>query len=382
CTAPQVFNTATNTCGTPPPPCVAGAGDLNGAYYTTGCVNGCEHFAQGSGIYTTASNGEQFYYLSLRENTGQTCASDGLSKASIDGDAKAAIAQAEATAQNLLDAQLAARAAENQAANQAKLDAAAAAGAAANAAQRAADTAAAVAAAAKDKATRDANAASAAAAYAASVSSNPDSTQSERDNANASASAAAGLSSISGSVSDSASAASTAANAAASSAAGASAAASNNPTQADKPKSLCETNPKIAACQIPGVDAGYCNNGTLSGFSCSGDGIACALLRGAAFRDCKIQKDQDKYLHYFNGAATNGAIPSNGLLTNSRNINITSLNNSTPFGRSCPPDVNFAVAGHTITMPVSDWCPYLALVGDVFLALAYLWAARTLVGAV
>lgn len=390
-----------HTCTAPPPPSCTSGTEVSSGFYPFGsnpsgsfplstCTAGCvAAFAGNWPAGRSCENGTCTYYGEGGfYNTGATCTNQPATPLSVSAIPKTTdeqnMAAATAAADLAAKAALDARTAANQAANQAKLDAVAAKGSAANAAQRVADTASAVAAAAAAKAAQAALDAASTEATRVAVMGDSNSTQSQKDAATSAASAAAAASSAAGadSGSKSADAGSKAADAA--SKAGEAAKAAADKVESDPPKSLCESHPHIAACQVNGVNAGFCFEGDLRGFTCNGDAIQCATIQFSAKVDCRQTKDQDKYLTLFNANAANavGASPVNSVLASGENINITDLNHSTPFGRECPPDVEFSIGGTMITLPISDWCPYMALVGDVFLALAYLWAARTLVGAV
>jgi hypothetical protein len=146
----------------------------------------------------------------------------------------------------------------------------------------------------------------------------------------------------------------------------------------------CAEKPNAEVCNGEGTGSknsygGVCNpDGTVQ-ITCDGDAIQCAIAKESAELNC-LHKPTSELTDAFN-AAKNPLSDNPALMANRTVVNVPdALDDSTPFGASCPDDMFFTIAGHQITLPISTWCPYLAWVGNVFLALAYLYGARSLVG--
>lgn len=147
----------------------------------------------------------------------------------------------------------------------------------------------------------------------------------------------------------------------------------------------CAENPNAQLCNGDGTGSknsfnGNCKPDGTAEVVCDGDAIQCAIAKQSAEINCKFQPDQLS-IDAFNVAKLEGDSHSPANVANRTVIDIpTALDDSTPFSATCPEDMFFTLAGHQIRLPISNWCPYLAWVGNVFLALAYLYGARALIG--
>jgi hypothetical protein len=395
CTAPLVRNQTTGVCGSPP--CVSG--DVTGSGYFDGgtnpattsispvaCSSGCTTIF--SGVYPSkrSYDGVNFHYYGLGQYTkdGTSCTAGasqtvGVSTVPV-SPADAAIIANEAASAAYLAAQLEIRRLAGEAANQAKLDAAAAAGTAANNAQRAADNAQAV----KDLAALTASQAAAAAALDAAsadaTNASTTATAEEKAAATAKAAASAATSSTAAVNAGASTAAATSAGTAAATAAGTAAAAVTNTTQPDPPKSLCETNPNIAACKIPSVDAGFCFNGNLTGFTCSGDAIQCSIAKASANAECFKEKTDATVTSLSTTGesvlAGTASLGGTDTFTTPTQISIGSLDTTATLSKGCLADQHFVINGIDINLPLSKLCEGLQTAGKIVLAFAYMIAAR------
>jgi hypothetical protein len=273
----------------------------------------------------------------------------------------------------------AAKAAEQKAADDAKA-AQAKADAAAKAAQDKADAAAA---AADAKSKSDAAAAAAAAAKAAQDKADADAAAAAADENNASATPEQKASSAAASSASSAAAATSAAAAAASAAdaaaaVGAAAAAMKDEQQPE----FCEIHPSSIICKNSSINAGYCNVGKSTGFTCDGDAIQCAIAKEQQAANCKFYETDDSLTAKYNEALNDNLANNPSLPQNAHEINLpTSLDASSPYAGQCNPDLVIAFNGDSITIPFSKWCDILASLGYLFLAMAYMSAAYILGGA-
>lgn len=336
---PQGQEFGTTSCVPAAPPCPAGEGSMNGAFYSGSCINGCEK----------EWNGQQFEMLGVRyygylANTGSSCATSANSMQGAWDSAKAAKEASDAAAK-------AAKAAADKAAADAK-----------NAADKAASAAAAKAAEAAKQAAEDAEkTAQESKDAAAKAGSDPNATQAQKDAANSKA------------ASDAAEAA--AKNEAAATAVGNAAAAQKSETP-EKVKDFCETNPNSMICKNSQINIGSCNKGSPIGFQCDGDAIFCGIAKSQLMSYCASQEKDDALVTSYDTMKTENGSKSPSNSANIGNINLpTSLNASSPYGAQCNPDVTVLVASSTVTLPFSAWCPYLMALGYLFLSMAYISGA-------
>jgi hypothetical protein len=385
CVAPQVFDTQTNTCGSPPPPpCNAGdvvssgfydmGKDPNAVFPATACENGCNVVFDGISPATQSEQGDGMHYYAKGDYTksGLTCSSGSPSPSAFPKTPPSVDEQARAEAEANAKAAAAAKAAADAAAaaDKAAADKAAAAAAASDAYAKkvAADKAAAAAKAAAD-------AAATAAALAAATAADPNSTQAEKDSTAAASTAAAAAAST-------AAAAETTATQTASTAAGAAAATAKDDAP-EKQKDFCETNSHLQVCKNSSINDGFCSNGQLTGFSCSGDAVNCNQAETLARQYCATTQTDTSLIQKYNEALNDNGSLNPASLQNRTIINLpTSLDASSPFSASCNEDITISVGSSTVTLPFSAWCGVLENLGYLFLACAYITAALILGGAV
>lgn len=350
CTAPQIEDPVSHLCVAPP--CIAND-PPTGYLATNSCLNGCAHVWSGQMVEI----GKVKYYGYLGK-TGATCATGNgtglFTKSEVDAAMNAADAQAiadAAAAKAALDAKNAAakaKAEADAAASKAASDAAAKAEAEAVAAKAASDAAAA-------KAAADAAAAS------------PDANQSAAD---AAAKAA-----------DAATKAAEASQAAADAAAKAGSATGSAMDVPEAPE-FCTLHPTSIICKNSSVNAGSCSGGQSSGFSCSGDAIQCQIAKEQQEANCKFYQSDDALTQSYNDLKSS-EITNPTLSANIPIVNVqSSLDASSSIAAGCPVNKSFPFMGHQISIPISMLCPYLEMLGYVFLALSYIAAARILGGSV
>jgi hypothetical protein len=344
CVAPQVFDTQTNTCGSPPPPpCNAGdvvssgfydmGKDPNAVFPATACENGCNVVFDGISPATQSEQGDGMHYYAKGDYTksGLTCSSGSPSPSAFPKTPPSVDEQARAEAEANAKAAAAAKAA--------------------------------------------ADAAATAAALAAATAADPNSTQAEKDSTAAASTAAAAAAST-------AAAAETTATQTASTAAGAAAATAKDDAP-EKQKDFCETNSHLQVCKNSSINDGFCSNGQLTGFSCSGDAVNCNQAETLARQYCATTQTDTSLIQKYNEALNDNGSLNPASLQNRTIINLpTSLDASSPFSASCNEDITISVGSSTVTLPFSAWCGVLENLGYLFLACAYITAALILGGAV
>lgn len=147
--------------------------------------------------------------------------------------------------------------------------------------------------------------------------------------------------------------------------------------QQDK-RGFCEENPTLQICK----DSSFSGSCTGS-FTCNGDAIQCAIAKEQHTRNCKFfEEDADMNSEFETMKAGENNNPAD--VENREIVDVQSQLNESSEGiaSSCPVDVNFSVSGHTFTLPMSEYCDVLTMLGYISLALAYGVAARILAGSV
>ncbi len=115
----------------------------------------------------------------------------------------------------------------------------------------------------------------------------------------------------------------------------------------------------------------------MSGFACEGDAIQCAIAREQYARNCKLFDDTSAESDLYNankGKTGNqtGDLPGNETISLSGRIDT-----SDPLGGGgCIGDLNVTVWGQAVTLPLSNVCQYLAMLGNILVAVSMLMAAR------
>jgi len=145
--------------------------------------------------------------------------------------------------------------------------------------------------------------------------------------------------------------------------------------------SYCAENPTAAQCKAA-TDSDI--SGACDAVACKGDAIQCAMAKEQARRNCEWFKENADWKAK-GEALTNGTdTTANPAEENNRTIvNLpTALDASSPIAASGIQDRSFSVFGRSFTLRLSELNPYLAVVGYVFMALAYMAAGRILAGAV
>lgn len=159
---------------------------------------------------------------------------------------------------------------------------------------------------------------------------------------------------------------------AAANAAGSAAAAAANPTP-----DFCANHPTSSVCVNPSqIGSGVCSGGFLSGFTCSGDAIQCAIAQQAQQARCaELMTDTTTDL---GGQLINGTAPSTGTdpFANPTSVAIGSLDTTSFLPKGCLADMNFTIVGKNIVLPLSRLCEGLQTAGKIVLAFAYMIAAR------
>lgn len=144
---------------------------------------------------------------------------------------------------------------------------------------------------------------------------------------------------------------------------------------------FCKSNPTNALC---GGGGGGGNSDTwggscMSGFQCTGDAPLCAAAQGVWQQKCALidgptSPTTEQQLF---AAAKAGNAASSTLGTDNVEVGPSNFDSSNALGvaAQCLTDVVIVVWGKSVTLPFSTVCPYLAIMGSILLAVAWLMAA-------
>ncbi len=121
--------------------------------------------------------------------------------------------------------------------------------------------------------------------------------------------------------------------------------------------------------------AGSC----ISGFTCKGDAIQCAIAREQHIRNCKLfdtESDESKLYEKDKDKKGNQTKDLEG--NKEEDISSKIKTSSAIGGGSCIANKQFTVMGVSFTIPFNEVCPYLRAAGDALVAVAFLIAMRIL----
>lgn len=138
-------------------------------------------------------------------------------------------------------------------------------------------------------------------------------------------------------------------------------------------KGFCEENPNSPQCKESSF-GGSCQ----ANFTCDGDAIQCSIAREQHIRNCKLFDDPSDESRLYdaerakdpNRNVTDGLPGNESLAFGSDRFDSTALLGA----GSCVSDLSIDVLGKTVSLPVSQVCPYVAWLRTILLALgALLW---------
>lgn len=117
-----------------------------------------------------------------------------------------------------------------------------------------------------------------------------------------------------------------------------------------------------------------------AGFSCEGDAVQCAIARDQHIRACQFyDTTTDLSTLGANAVAAAASQPAGhpGLTPETVDLSLSDRINQSPLfgGTTCPSDVTATMLGQTVTLPFSDLCGYLNLMGTAGVLAALLAAA-------
>lgn len=143
---------------------------------------------------------------------------------------------------------------------------------------------------------------------------------------------------------------------------------------------LCKKNPKLYICSGPGEGEKSSWGGSCSaGFQCKGDAIQCAMARDQHQRNCQAFEPQGTAEEGEYAAGKDKTGNQTGDNPNNEDINAaTTLDTSDALGGggSGLQDLTVTVVGKSVTLPFSQINPYLAILGNLLVAVSFLLAFR------
>lgn len=117
--------------------------------------------------------------------------------------------------------------------------------------------------------------------------------------------------------------------------------------------------------------------GACGGFTCDGDAIQCAIAKEQHRRACKLFDDKSPESELYaaekgkEGAQTENLPGNRNETLQGRISTVDALG-----GGQCIRDLNITVMGQGVTLPMSEICPTLGIIGNIMVAVAFLAAIR------
>lgn len=140
-------------------------------------------------------------------------------------------------------------------------------------------------------------------------------------------------------------------------------------TKTESKADFCRDNPKSSQCQEGGKFTGSCTGN----FTCTGDAVQCALTKEVHLQNCKMNKETPESQLY---EQSKDAEPDLGE-EETVNVGPGDFSTTPVLGAgACISNRTITVMGSAIEIPFSDLCQYLAMLGNVLMAVAWLLSAR------
>jgi hypothetical protein len=143
---------------------------------------------------------------------------------------------------------------------------------------------------------------------------------------------------------------------------------------------FCKDNPTNAICKAADKSSyeDSCSNG-VSTATCSGDAIQCAIakkMNDARCADLKTDSVNELGERLITGNATAADLGGSDTFSTPHTVDIGSLDTTSVLPKGCLPDQAFSLGGYSIVLPLSQLCDGLQTAGKIVLAFAYMLAAR------
>lgn len=139
----------------------------------------------------------------------------------------------------------------------------------------------------------------------------------------------------------------------------------------------CAQNPQAKSCKAANDSqwSGTCS----AGFTCDADAVQCAQAQASWKSACATDISSTDPL-VTAGQTAMGSTWGGNDPTQGGNVDVSTFDQSERYTGSCPQDVEFAVMGHTIAIPVSRACTYFSIAGAVAVAISLVVATRIALG--
>lgn len=144
---------------------------------------------------------------------------------------------------------------------------------------------------------------------------------------------------------------------------------------------FCAQNPTAAACKNGEEGGGSFSGSCQAGFTCDGDAVMCAIAKEQHTRACQLFKeDTPEGLLYAAEKGKEGIQRGEG--SDMGTIDLgggggSLIKTDSLIGEgSCVQDLQFSFMGEPVTIPLSSLCPYLAMLGNILVAVGMVMAIR------
>jgi len=134
---------------------------------------------------------------------------------------------------------------------------------------------------------------------------------------------------------------------------------------------FCFANPAAKEC---GDGEGSSFGGSCdAGFQCEGDAVQCAHAKETHLQNCKLNKDTPERQLYESSKGDEAEFDNEEVV----NVGPASFSQAPILGAaSCISDKSISVMGSTVSLPFSRVCQYLAMLGNVLMAVGFLLSGR------
>lgn len=144
---------------------------------------------------------------------------------------------------------------------------------------------------------------------------------------------------------------------------------------------FCQKNPKAVMCSTATEKDSSFGGACLSGFTCEGDAVQCAIAKEVYVQNCKLNAPTDQSSLFDSERKRSGNLTSD--LPGNSNVTLSAASfdqsNALGAGASCIQDLSVTVMGRPLLLPFSMVCPGLENLGAVLLAVSFLLAARIVI---
>ena len=151
-------------------------------------------------------------------------------------------------------------------------------------------------------------------------------------------------------------------------------------TKVEPQSDYCTKNPKAAVCK--GTESSW--GGSCGAFSCDGDAVSCAISqavwKSACLTDVSVT---DPLVQQGQTAMSNGNRASDHPANSAQSLGFSAnLNQTNPYGNSCPADIQLDIMGNAVAIPLSTACDSFVLMGRFLVAVTLVAAAGIVFGGV